>query len=1173
MSKQSPATSPSPFPGEPSGTISPGLQVIHGNLLEDLRDLMVQWISENPLPPLEAETILVQSNGISQWLKFALAGSGVAMGLEITLPARLQWRLYRSTPGNEAVPLVSPYDKELLVWRILRILPELLPDPAFVELRRFLADSSDLVRRYELALRIADLLDQYQVYRADWLSAWQEGRLEGPPVFPEEHHWQARLWQRLCQDMPRELQGTDRATIHQRCTTYLGECTERPRGLPPRIIAFGMSTLTAPVIEILQAASRFSQVLLFVHNPSRYHWTEIGRSPGVATRQRRRARPGGELLRADDLHFHGHPLLISWGMQGRDYIALLDSLDEAGQSEVFRSPGESCLLHQLQEDIFELRSLEETRERWQAPPAGEDRSLTFHSAHSALREVEILHDNLLQAFQEDPDLEPRDVMVMVPDISRYAPLVSAVFGQHPREDLRRIPYTISDQTLRDTDPVVSALDTLLDTASSRATLEEILGLLETPSLREAFGLAEEDLPILARWSCEAGIRWGIDGAHREEFDIPHRVEQNTWRFGLRRMLLGYATGDRSLWKEIAGFEGAGGLQAEALGKLARLVERLDRLRRDIATLRPPGEWEALLRESLDIFFLPCQTGEEETLEALRRALHLWEEACRQGDFQEEIPLAVVRQGWMERLDPPGLTQRFFAGAVNFATLMPMRAIPFKMICLLGMNDRDYPRQQQTLGFDLMQIRSNSRTGDRSRREDDRYLFLEALLSARKALYISWEGRSIQDNSLRSPSILVSRLADHLDRGWRSPSGRSLSETLTREYPLQPFSETYRNPASDHFTYAREWWIPPRETSPDGSLQLASGETRPPSLKQLEQLLRLPCQVYFSEALEVYSSGKEAADPPLEEPFAAEELEYWFLQEELLEEILLAPEKPLEEQIHRLVCAGKTPVPPFHRSLEERCLAESGDMISRYYQELPPGRTSEGSLDKSAEHGGPLPGSLRAQISSPGGELLLEEEIFPVFRPAEGPGKRLILTPTRLTNPKGKESDRLRREKLLSYWPAHLAANASGQAMTTTVVGLHTTITLSPLPPGEARSYLDDLFRLWHEASTHPLPATPSLAFAWFLEGTCDSQGLPLWDETLCRTMTQRRAKSLAEELDRHPRLGRIWPSWQDIWNDPGFPDAARRLYFPLYRHTSSRPPAESGAGGAGKSAPTRKKPR
>ncbi|SIQ01929.1 DNA helicase/exodeoxyribonuclease V, gamma subunit [Alkalispirochaeta americana] len=1169
MIKKDPATPSPPSPEYPWRGISPGFHVIHGNLLEDLRDLMVQWISEAPLPPLEPETILVQSNGISQWLKFALAESGVAMGLEITLPARLQWRLYRATPGNEAVPAISPYDKELLVWRILRILPELLPDPAFTELQRFLADPADLLRRYELALRIADLLDQYQVYRADWLSAWQEGRLEGPEVFPEEHHWQARLWQRLCEDMPLELHGTDRATIHQRCLDYLRTCREAPQGLPPRIIAFGMSTLTAPVIEALQAASRFSQVLLFVHNPCRYHWTEIGEPRGILTRQRRRSRPGRDSLQEEDLHFHGHPLLISWGMQGRDYIGLLDSLDETGQSEVFRSPGESCLLHQLQEDIFELRSLEETRERWQDPLSIPDKSLTFHNAHSALREIEILHDNLLEAFEEDPDLEPRDVMVMVPDITSYAPLVSAVFGQHSRDDLRRIPYTISDQTLRDTDPVVSALETLLDISSSRATLEEILGLLETPSLREAFGLNEEDLSILEQWACEAGIRWGIDGAHREQFDIPHRIEQNTWRFGLRRMLLGYATGERSLWQGIAGFEGVAGLEAESLGKLARLIERLDRFRKDISTPRPPQEWSELLRGLLEDFFRPRQPREEETLEALGRALHLWEAACRQGGFQEEIPLTVVRQGWMERLDTPGLTQRFFAGAVNFATLMPMRAVPFKMICLLGMNDKEYPRQQQPLGFDLMQLRGNTRTGDRSRREDDRYLFLEALLSARKRLYISWAGRSIQDNSLRSPSILVSRLRDHLDRGWTSPTpaespepSPGVSASLTREYPLQPFSNAYRDPGTELFTYAREWWHPPKEEKPLPSLLFRSGEARTPSLRDLQQLLRLPCQVYFSEGLDVTSFGHDTKELPQEEPFSAIGLDRWHLQQELIEDILLDPGKTPQEHFNRLVLAGKTPVPPFHRSLEEACLADGEDMISRYRQELP---SEESDL---------LPGSIRARITLGRGQVILEEEIFPVFTMDGGLLKRLILTPTRLTNSKGPETERLRREKLLSYWPGHLAANAAGEAMTTTVAGLHTTVTLHPLPPEEACRYLEDLFELWHEATAQPLPATPATAFAWFsLDCSCDSTGSPLWDETLLKRIKTQQKTSLDHEYNQSTRLQRIWSSWQEIWQAPAFAETARRLYFPLYHHTSSQPPAGSPAKSPAKLPAKEKRPR
>jgi len=193
------------------------------------------------------------------------------------------------------------------------------------------------------------------------------------------------------------------------------------------------------------------------------------------------------------------------------------------------------------------------------------------------------------------------------------------------------------------------------------------------------------------------------------------------------------------------------------------------------------------------FFEASDRREGYTLMELESALQGWQQACGEAALTDPLPLSVVGEYWLSRLDEQGLSQRFFGGAVTFATLMPMRAIPFRRVCLLGMNDGDYPRSRKPLDFDLMG--RDYRPGDRSRREDDRYLFLEALLSAREHLHISWVGHSINDNSERPASVLVAQLRDHLKSGWRlsgyeshgEKAGAALLDALTTTHRLQPFN--------------------------------------------------------------------------------------------------------------------------------------------------------------------------------------------------------------------------------------------------------------------------------------------------------------------------------------------------------------------------------------------------
>ncbi len=804
------------FEAEP---LQPGFMVVHGNQLEDLRDLTVEWLKRHPLGPLENETILVQSNGIAQWLKLALAadtreeggGCGIAAALDMQLPGRFAWQAYRAVLGDGHVPDRSPFDKELVTWRLMRLVPALLDRPEFEPLRRFLRDDSDMRKRHQLAERLADLLDQYQVYRADWLADWADGRDQlstargvAKPL-EQGQLWQPALWRALLEDMGERDVAASRAFIHGRFMETVAGLSDRPAALPRRVIVFGISSLPRQILDVLGAIARFSQVLLCVHNPCRHYWADIVPEKDLLRAEFRRQapRPGMPTeLTDDNLHQHAHPLLAAWGKQGRDYIRLLDEFDEPeayraafdDRIDLFHTPGQGRILNQLQDDILDLRPLRETRTTWTPVDPREDDSVRFHVAHSPQREVEILHDQLLHRFSQEKDLRPRDVIVMVPDIDTYAPHIQAVFGQLDRDDKRYIPFTISDQSARRQSTVITAVETLLALPDSRFPVSEVLDLLDVPALRERFGIGEDDLATLHRWIEGAGVRWGLHAEQRETLGLPSALEQNSWRFGLRRMLLGYAVGNGDAWKGTQPYDEVGGLEADLAGRLWNVLDALETQWTTLQGSRSPEQWGEVFESLLQRFFVPSGKTDGFTLVQLRQVLRDWVDACARAGFSEELPLTVVRDSWLSAIDTGGLAQRFLAGAVNFCTLMPMRAIPFRMVCLLGMNDGDYPRSQAPLDFDLMA--HNYRPGDRSRREDDRYLLLEALLAARVWLHVSWVGRSIRDNTARPPSVLVGQLRDHLEAGWTlaEPAARdddaSLVGALTVKHPLQPFGRAY-----------------------------------------------------------------------------------------------------------------------------------------------------------------------------------------------------------------------------------------------------------------------------------------------------------------------------------------------------------------------------------------------
>lgn len=1184
-----------------SNPISPGLMLIHGNRSERLRDLLVEWMRRNPLSPLESETILVQSNGIAQWLKLALAadhdtetglgGCGIAAALEISLPSRFLWQAYRAVLGGASVAEVSPFDKSRLVWRLMRVLPALVERSGFEPLKRFISRDDDQRKRYQLAERIADLYDQYQMYRADWLANWERGEdrlLDAHGVeqaLPEEQRWQATLWRELIADVSRTTRGetaceamsnSGRAAVHEaflkRVDGWDGE--DRPAGLPRRIVVFGISSLPRQSLEALAALARWCQVLVCVPNPCAYYWADILPDKELLRaqhwRQQRRAGAPVE-LHADELHLHAHPLLASWGKQGRDFIGLLDEFDSADDREHYRPQFEAIgqridlfeereantVLQQLQDDIRDLRPLHETRSSWPDVDTSVDHSVRFHVAHGAQREVEILHDQLLAAFNADSSLRPRDIIVMVPDIETYAPHIQAVFGMLERDDPRYIPFTVADRGQRKVDPLLGAFAMLLGLPHSRMTVSDLLDLLDVPALRLRFGVDESELPKLRTWIRGANVRWGLHAEHRESLGLPgdaDSVAPHTWMFGLRRMLLGYATGgDGQAWLDIEPFGEVGGLDAALLGPLVRLIDEIDRAWRTLGDPATPAVWCERLRALKHTFFSAGDSDDAYTLSRLDNSLQSWLETCEEADLAEALPLSVVGDYWLGQLDDGALSQRFFAGAVTFATLMPMRAIPFRRVCLLGMNDGDYPRTRIPMDFDLM--RTHYRPGDRSRREDDRYLLLEAVLSARDHLHVSWVGRSINDNSERPPSVLVGQLRDHLAKGWRlarasGDDGDALVRALTIEHRLQPFSTEYFPPdgeTSPLFTYAAEWRAGTSETSDlaaDGLLPPLARE-EPLSLRELADFLKSPVKAFLHQRLRIALDDEEAASDD-EEPFELNALEKWKLQDELIRAEASALARGSESG-DEIVLAREASLCAIRRR---------GDVVDGGFGDLESGKLAEPMEKMFAEYRKQLdrwPNALtrdkeiRFQTTGANGALALADWLGKWRCDADDELARVLLETSDLVEGKGQ---RYRYAKVVGRWVEHLAANLAGRRVTTVIVSKKGSIEFTPLDIDAAATHLAALLRVWEEGMRRPLPLAVETAFEWlFASGAIDGDNTrkkKADPQIVARKKYQGTGSDYAKgEVEKSASLRRAYPDFDTLAASGEFESLAEMLLKPL----------------------------
>jgi exodeoxyribonuclease V gamma subunit len=1156
--------------------------VLHSNQLEGLRELAVQFIRNHPLPVLAPEVLLVQSNGMKHWLELALAKDlGICAATQVELPSAKLWQIYRAVLGPSNVPAHMPLDKSPLVWRIMRLLPSLLAKPSFAPLKNYLgqadADASPMNRRaYQLAAQLADVLDGYQNYRADWLEDWANHKdtlrtqTGTATPLPAAQSWQPELWRDLLDDLAAdadvkvELQHSysSRAKVHEAFMAKMATLPEgqRPAGVPHRIMVFGVTSLPMQTVQALAALGRVCQVLMLVQNPCQHYWGHVveSRVPLAKFSKQRQAhkkdlpipQDDGSLSEADQykLHTDTHPLLAAWGKHGRDYLHLLDGFDDVDQYkglfhrvDVFVDPVSEAkgrkptMLEHLQSSLLNLAPLPD---HLTDVPA-DDTSVRFVQTHSAQREVEVLHDRLLAWLDADPTLKPADIMVMVPDMANFAPHIHAVFGRFASHELRHIPYTVADTTPR-TEPLVQALDTLLQLPQLRVTRVEWQSLFEVAAVRERFGLEEHDVAQLDTWLADAGVRWGLDAPHRKPWGIAPdmaNANQNSWLFGIERLLLGYATGASddlaTPWANTLPQAGVGGLDARVVDGVLQWLRHTQIALIKLRQEHTPTEWVAVLQQLVALFFKPSDEADERLIERVMAPLETWLAECQLARLDSPLPLVVVREHWMAQLQQPAMQRRFFGGGVQFATLMPMRSIPFKCVCLLGMNDGDYPRSQTPRDFDLMSdaahagsTASHWRAGDRSRREDDRYLFLEALLSARDKLYISWQGRRTTDHEVKPPSVLVAQLMDYLNAVWTQRNDKG-EPTLACDAPLQPlqaFSQAYFRQGTGVQTYAADWQQAQSNTNSKTSHAQNEAVNQAPTeltLKQLNRLLKQPVDVFVRDRLRLHLDTPEAASSQ-EEPFGLDHLDSYTLTQSIVQ--APAPEHAL--QVLRL--SGELALAGFGQAQQDMLLQQRDELLERFDEiakDWPMDVPVQSSRFALGAH------SLSAEWAN-GQQIWRSKADQSAWLQVEmRPGSVL----------EGKEKAKHpRAQTLTTLWLNHLVACASGTPTTSVQIGLNGAVQLDALSQSDALAELQNLVTLYQEAWHKPLTVARKTACA-FVMTQLTSQDTNARDIALqAAQVVFDGNRNLTGEYESSTTLQRVFHSFADLQNE--LPDMAERIY-------------------------------
>lgn len=852
--------------------------------LENLSQQFAELVSQPLRSVFATEQIVVQNPAIGRWLSLQMAQQlGISANYQYFSPANYMWSLLRKVIDD--VPIDDPSQPATLRWRLFSIF--INDANNYPELSHYLSNES---AAWELADALAPVLDQYLFYRPQWITQWEAGDFA-------DNDWQARLWQTMMMDDAGETrQRSHWLDLQQRFIQHFSQKHQNQYTgkFPQRVSFFSVSALSTGYIRLLGELSSKIEVHLFIVNPCRHYWGDI----------KARQHPENKSK--------SNPLLDSLGKQGREFI---DQLYDLGAeikprwNDCWNGSQRDTVLHCLQDDILNQQQSKINLEEYQ--------SIQLHACHTPMREIEVLHDQILSALEQSDGLNPADIVVMAPTIEQYAPYIEAVFTTAKQV----LPFSIADRSVAKDQPEVEVFVKLLDLPEQRFNVEAVFELLEYSQICERFNLDQKQVLQCRHWAEATNIRWGVSDRMRASSGLAETYE-HSWKYGLDRMLLGYMMPGEQLFDAslLLPFNQIEGNDAQVLASFKQFTDCVFQL------------WEWSLAElSVELWveklrlFMTAIFAENTDYSVLFKALDTLQQQQQLAEFDQPVAFSLIKK-ILQGILASSHDERFMSRGITFCALTPMRSVPFKMVALLGMNDGDFPRQDHHHSFDKMA--NDTKRGDRSRRDEDRYLFLESLLAARQRLYISYIGQSVQDNGSLPPSVIVSELLDYLAK----ITGQAQQDWICK-HPLQAFSSRYYTGDNKAlFSYIEEYvslhkkTITKETASAFISKKLAEPdkEFKHITLDQLINFYKSPARAFLKHcfAIQMFSDEDEL---PIREPFALES----FIDTQVRQQIIPSADA-IENDLN--LCRAKGLLP--HGNIGDAFFNQQAEIVETFYQQYP-----------------------------------------------------------------------------------------------------------------------------------------------------------------------------------------------------------------------------------------------
>jgi exodeoxyribonuclease V gamma subunit len=1078
-------------------------------------DVLAEGLAEllrDPLPdPFARELVIVPARGVERWLSQRLShrlgptpgrDDGVCAGVDFRTPTSLVAEILGTRDAD-------PWAPQTLMWPLLRTIDAVMAEPWAAVLAAHLGhdvpgEEGELRRGRRLAVsrRLAGLFSSYAVQRPALLADWEAGRdTDGTSVdvargeLDQDLRWQPELWRRLVAQVgePSPVQRHAAVLAHLRAAPD-------DLDLPTRISLFGHTRIAPTEIELLEALGEAREVHLWLPHPSPALWDALVDLRGPVPRT------------DDESHLRvGHPLLVSLGRDLRELQRLLPTSTATTQTATNEA---TTLLAQLQADIAANTLPPEPR-----PLDPGDDSITVHSCHGPARQVEVLREVLVGLLADDPTLEPRDILVMCPDIEAYAPLVAAAFGlgdvaalqageSHPGQHLR---VRLADRALTQTNPLLAVAMQLLDLAGGRAEASTVLDLLTLEPVRRRFGFTHDHLERIAHWVSLAGVRWAFDAAHREQYSLS-AIVQNTWQFGLDRILAGAAVSEHAgrWFGTTLPLDDVSSTDIDLAGRLAECLDRLQRTTDALTGVHPVEHWVGTMSEAINALTLVGRGEEWQSGQALRE-LAAVAAAATDGADGTLLRRNDVRALLEERFGGRPTRANFRTGSLTVATLTPMRSVPHRVVCLLGIDDGVFPRAGAVDGDDVLARRPL--TGERDLRSEDRQLMLDAVLSATERLVVTYTGANESTGRRRPPAVPLKELLDSLDR-----TACGAADHVVRRAPLQSFDPAnFRPPHPFSFDTAALAGARAALADRVPTERLADLALAPPGgdldLALLATFLCKPVSHFLRHRLEV--ALLDESEPESDAiPVELSHLESWAVGDRMLGDLRAGRDREAARDLE------------WRRGL------------------LPPGQLGWDAARRIADEAAPIADLVDA-FTAGAPVRAVDVDV------ALGGGRHLVGTVSDVYDRRVVRAgySRLGPRHFLETWLAIVALEAAhpGRGWSAGAVGRggrgEPPARVTFAAPADALTRLRELVSLYDAGMSGPVPLPLKTAHAWAARSARGS-------EAACRYAADKewtnRGSTFGGERDE-PAHRLVWGDHApiDVLIDSGLPDLATRLWTPV----------------------------